>query len=200
MERLAAHSLTDDELILQLAEGRREALGVLYDRHAACVLRVAHGCLQDRGDAEDLVQEVFLELWRRASTHDPLRGSVRTLLVVLARSRSLDRIRRRRRLPLPIGITPDDDRTSTSDAGLWPSADGTRLRDAVAGLPAILRDAITLIYFDDLTTAEAAERLGVPQGTVKSRIRIARSALRTLLDDPVTFHADETASSPKTTT
>jgi RNA polymerase sigma-70 factor (ECF subfamily) len=147
---------------------------ILISRYGDAVHRTAYGITRSRGAAEDVAQEVFLRAWSRGG-FDAGRGSLQGWLQMMTRHTAIDWVRsetaRRRRTEHvgamePMTTPAPDDETDASSVA-------TRVRAAVADLPAAERDAVTLAYFGGLTYREVAERLGVPQGTVKSQIRRA---------------------------
>ena len=159
-----------------------DALARLYDRHAARLLGVAYRILGETGEAEEVVQEVFLYAWRAASAFDPFRGSVLAWLIIATRSRAIDRLRTRRptassdaegRDPLA-HVPAEDDVEAGSVAREWE----TICRAAIGELPADQRRALELAYFDGLTHQEIAGRTATPLGTVKTRIRLGLMKLR----------------------
>jgi len=168
---------SDVELVSAVASGERSALAMLYDRHAAVVLAVVGRILGDRAEAEDLVHDVFVEIWQRAGQYDPGRASVRGWVLMVARSRALDRRRAafRTRRGDPAGPVSDAAAPTSGDHG---AADGARLDAALAVLPAAQQQVIRLAYFEGLSSSEMADRLGVPPGTVKSRVAAAFQKLR----------------------
>jgi len=166
---------TDAELLELIARAHRDALGQLYLRHAVAVRTAAQRIVRDAGEAEDLLHDIFLEIWRSASDYEPDRGSVRTWLLVRTRSRSLDRRRRLSRHPADASLTIAD------FGGPPPSADHLTLRSAVTRLPAPLRELLELGYYAGMSSAEIAAALEIPLGTVKSRVARALTALRTAL-------------------
>lgn len=174
----------DAALLCAAAEGDREALGQLYDRHAGDLLVAAQRLLGSAREAEDVVHDVFLEAWHRARHHDPERGSVRTWLMLRLRSRALDRLRARRRtahVALDEGAAANlaaRDSEPNAYAG-----DHDRLAGALAALPQEQRAVLELGYFAGRSCAEIAEALAVPIGTVKSRMSRAIAHLRTRLGD-----------------
>ena len=172
----------DRESLERIVSGDAGGLASLYDRHARPVYSLALRILQDQGEAEDVVQEVFAQAWRQAAQYDVSRGAVAAWLFTLARSRAIDRLRARR-------VRPErsaDDRLAARmvDPRLSPdllalSAEKVvRVRAALAGLPVLQRLAIELAYYEGLTHVEIAERLEEPLGTVKTRIRLALGKLR----------------------
>ncbi|SRR6266545_1974159 len=179
----------DQEVIARLANGDREALGSLYDRHARPVYSLALRILQDPADAEDVVQEVFAQAWRQAARYDVKRGAVGAWLLTVARTRAIDRLRARRARPDRAGVQVPAvdvvDQNTTPDVELL-SAERIRLvREALAALPVLQRVALELAYFEGLTHAEIAAKLEQPLGTVKTRIRQALLTLRDVLAESV---------------
>jgi len=172
--------VTEDAALVQaIAEGDRRALASLYERYAGLLLGVGMRVLRERGEAEEVLHEVFVEVFRLAGTYDPGRGSVRAWLVLRMRSRSLDRAKsagRARRTglkALPAGqlVAP-----VTGASG-----DECRLAEVLLALPAEQRVVLELAYFDGLSSSEIAARVGVPVGTVKSRTAAALARLRLVL-------------------
>lgn len=167
---------TDIALIQAMAAGDRAALASLYDRHASTLLALALRILRNRGEAEDLLHDVFLEVWRSAKDYDLKRGRVRTWLVIRMRSRALDvvksaRVSRRSGDDEVIGRVVGDDDPSAGP-------DQARVRHALADLPDDQRTVLELAYFDGLSCSEIAAKIAVPIGTVKSRLAAALSKLR----------------------
>ncbi len=165
----------DKALVYAVAAGDRRALSQLYDRYAAALLGVALAVLRgSRAEAEDLLHDVFVEIWQHAGDYDPARASVRTWMTLRMRSRALDRLKsagRSRASSLDeaphLANVVDADRASEQSPDHAP--DHAVVRRALGGLPAEQRDVIRLQYYEGLSSAEVAERLGVPIGTVKSR-------------------------------
>jgi len=173
----------DRDLVVALARGDRDALEAIYDRHAPALLSLGLRMLGDRGEAQEILHDVFLEAWRRAGDFDPSRGTVRTWLALRMRSRCLDRIKSAGRsrtaragqdLERHLGAAPPDGPAAVRAA---------RLRAALTELPEAQRSVLLLGYFEGLSGAEIAARLGVPPGTVKSRVHAAMKKLREALDD-----------------
>ncbi len=175
--------LSDTTLVVGVARYRHEALAELYRRHAGAVFGLARRLLSDTTAAEEVVQEVFLRLWNSPDRFDPARGSLRSYLLAQTHGRAVDALRadgaRRRR--------EERDARNTVDAGYDLEREVTDLavadyvRRALGVLPDAERNAIQLAYFGGLTYREVADRLGEPEGTVKSRIRVGLKRLRTEL-------------------
>jgi RNA polymerase sigma-70 factor (ECF subfamily) len=179
----------DRSAVERVARGDADALAELYDRHARLIYSLALRILRDDGEAQDVVQEVFAQLWQQAARYDDRRGNVAAWLVTVARSRAIDRLRRRRSRP---ESTADDADTSLLidpappvDDRLLTSARASTVRTAMDELPLLQRIAIELAFFEGLTHAEIAERLEMPLGTVKTRIRQALLRLRDRLEGAV---------------
>lgn len=171
----------DADLLRRLARGDRDAVAELYDRHAGRVLGLALRIVRDSSDAEDVVQEVFSQAWRTAPNYEASRGTVAGWLLMMARSRAIDRVRARQ-ARRDAGVEPDPE-TIPSTAVPVPeqiiaNQQAARVRGAMAGLPVEQRTALELAYFEGLTQSEIAERLQIPLGTVKTRIRAALAFLR----------------------
>lgn len=179
----AAHG-EDVCLVTELAVGNPQALATLYDRHAPTMFGLAKGVLGDRRDAEDLVHDVFLEAWKRAAGYDASRGSVRTWLLVMTRSRALDR---RRALANRRRHARESANGELGNAPTHVEADGLRGVDrvralaAISSLPEGQRRVVQMRCLEGLSCKEIAARCGLPTGTVKSRLARALHALRVRL-------------------
>ena len=179
----------DRSAVERMARGDADALAELYDRHARLIYSLALRVLRDDGDAQDVVQEVFAQLWRQAARYDDRRGNVVAWLVTVTRSRAIDRLRRRRSRP----ESPADDVDPTAivdpalpiDDRLLTSARASTVRAAMDELPLLQRIAIELAFYEGLTHVEIAERLEMPLGTVKTRIRQGLLRLRDRLEGAV---------------
>ena len=157
------------------------ALAELYDQYAPIMLAVGIRMLKVRSEAEDVVQETFVELWKRAGDYDPRRGRVKTWIMLRMRSRCLDvlksaRVKRSTSLDAP--NVPE----RAADATAETAVDSVRVRHAMETLPSAHRSVLTLGYFEGLSSSEMAARLDIPIGTVKSRARIALNKLREMLN------------------
>lgn len=169
-------------LVEAMARGDTTAIGALYDRFAPLLLAVTHRILQNRPEAEDLVHEVFLEAWRHAGEYDPARGSVRSWLVLRARSRALD-VRKSAAVArtVRVGNSALLERVAIDDEPPSRAPDRDRVRRALAALPEEQRSVLFCGYFEGLSSREIAERMELPIGTVKSRVAAALARLRTAL-------------------
>jgi RNA polymerase sigma-70 factor (ECF subfamily) len=159
-----------------VAAGDRAALAELYDRYAGALLGLGIRVLRDRREAEDVVHDVFLEVWRQAHRFDDGRGSVRAWMLLTMRSRALDRRRSHgyaRSRPLL-----DDGRAAPASESPAMVIDRARVIGALERLGEAQRAVLVLGYFEGLSSSEIAERLSLPIGTVKSRVASAIRALR----------------------
>ena len=167
----------DSLLMAAVVRGDRGALADLYDRHSGVLLAVGMRIVGDRAQAEDLLHDVFLEAWHQAATFDPTRGTVRAWLVTRMRSRALDR-RNAGARSARILKNAADEAPGASAPAEPAGGDRERVRRLVVSLPEELNAVIGLAYFEGLTSAEIAQRLGVPIGTVKSRTARAVAMLK----------------------
>jgi len=165
----------DHAALERMARGDHEALAELYDRHGRLVFSLALRILRDQGDAEDIVQEVFAQAWRQAARYESSRGNVIAWLLNLTRSRAIDRLRGRRARPDTAAGDPSTlelpDLSQPVDEQIALSTEAARIRAAVDELSVLQRVAIELAFYEGLTHVEIAERLELPLGTVKTRIR-----------------------------
>jgi RNA polymerase sigma-70 factor (ECF subfamily) len=176
-------------LMRRIVSGDAAALSDLYDLSSRYVYGICMKVLRNAADAEEVTLDVYTQAWRQASRFDAGRGEPLAWLLMLARSRAIDRLRSRgsvlrneeelgeaRELASP-GIDPETGSSLAQRA--------STVRAALAGLPAEQREVIELAYFEGLTHTEIAERLAQPLGTTKSRIRLALQRLRSALDGAV---------------
>lgn len=174
---------SDGTLLTDIGRGNLDAFATLYDRHAGYVLALSIRVLRERQDAEDVVQEVFWQLWTGQSRYDPVRGRFTTWLFTVARNRSIDRLRRRGRAgqgdgdALPEASMDNDPEIDASQAERR-----RMVSDALEQLSTNQRQAVELCFFQGLSHREASDRLQSPLGTVKSRIRSALMTLERLLE------------------
>ena len=171
----------DRDAIARMAARDPRGLEAVYDRYATPVHSIALRIVRDAAEAEDVTQEVFAQAWTQAGRFDASRGAVSAWLMVIARSRALDRVRRRR----PARLVDGDEALATipdpapSVEIMAASAEQVAAaRDALAALPTDQRTAVELAYYDGLTQAEIAARTATPLGTVKTRIRTGLQRIR----------------------
>ena len=171
-------------LIQQIAKQDRGAFSQLYDRCSSLVFSLALRMLKARSDAEDLLQEVFVQIWRQAANYSEDRGSPEAWIINIARSRAIDKLRSIRRMEKSFVLTDDPARAESSENVESSAAESeTRLtmNSALANLPETQRKVLELAYFDGLTQTEIAKRLAEPLGTVKTRMRSGIQRLREML-------------------
>ncbi|HYY58958.1 MAG TPA: sigma-70 family RNA polymerase sigma factor [Pyrinomonadaceae bacterium] len=176
---------SDSDLLHAIARGDEEALASLYDRYRLILFGLILRILHSHPEAEDVLQDVFIQVWKRAADFDEARGRAFTWLVTLARSRTIDRLRalnsRQRTANEALEAAPDHVSDAVEDA--FKSEQREVVRTALEKLPAEQRQALVLAYFDGLTQTEIASRMGSPLGTVKTRTRSGMIKLRELLGE-----------------
>ncbi len=184
MPTTAIDEISDTELLLQTGKGDDESLRKLYARFAGVLFSTAYRVLNNVKDAEEVVQEAFVQIWEKAALYDVRRGKPLTWAMTLTRNKAIDRLRRvQRRQRLQEEIATEAavwDRTVERDSSDLAAAHDTHkvVRSAVIQLSPDQRRAIELAFFSGLTQHEVAERLGEPLGTVKARIRRGMMKLR----------------------
>jgi len=179
--------VTDVNLLHAIARRDEAALGSLYDRYRLILFGLLVRILSSREEAEDILQEVFIQVWKRAADFDELRGKPFTWLVTLARSRAIDRLRLLSARDRVAVAAARDAPEEASDAALdaFQSEQRQIVAEALAELPEEQRRALVLAYFEGLTQSEIAARLGSPLGTVKTRMRSGMIKLRGLLSGKI---------------
>jgi RNA polymerase sigma-70 factor, ECF subfamily len=181
--RAAADAASDLDAIGRVARGDGDALAALYDRHSRPVYSLAFRVLGDTREAEEVVQDVFAQAWRQAARYDTSRGAVVAWLLVMTRSRSIDRLRSRRGLP-PLAGDSEQTLGVLSDPAAGPeraalsAEQRSQVKTALGELPLVQRLAIELAFYEGLTHVEIAERLELPLGTIKTRIRLGLMKLK----------------------
>lgn len=163
-------------LVSAIGSGDEQAMAQLYQRYSDLVYSVALRVLGETGAAEDILQEVFMRLWRSPDLFDANRGSLPGWLAVITRNRAIDSLRKRRpesdMTDVIVSIEPD----LAGDAERRRTLD--KIRGTLGGMPSLQRSALEMAFFEGLTHAEIAERTGEPLGTIKTRIRAGLLTLR----------------------
>lgn len=171
----------DCQLIEATAGGSAEALTVLYDRYASALMSAGMRMLHNRRDAEDLLHDIFVEVWQQAGDYDASRGSVKSWLFLRMRSRAIDKLRRSSNKDVELSgkVLETATRDPIEDPALSP--DRAQVRSTLEALPHDQRVAIELAYFGGLSGPQISAQLGVPLGTIKTRLALGMSKLRAAL-------------------
>ena len=178
---MAADSNIAVHLIQRAAAQDREAFSQLYDRFSTWVFSLAMRMLRAQSDAEDLLQEVFMQVWRQAGSYSQERGSPEAWIINIARSRAIDKLRSIRRRDKSFVLTDDPAAAESPDnveSTVGESEARLATNSALASLPEAQRRVLELAYFDGLSQTEIADRLKEPLGTVKTRMRAGIQRLR----------------------
>src|ERR687898_512242 len=173
--------LADEELISLVVDGDTRAFASLYDRHSRAAYSLAYRLTNGRQAAEDLVQEAFIKVWRSAGGYRVGRGSVRTWILSIVRNRGLDQIRSRAsrgRMQDKVEASAPTSEPSEAFSEAWRNTQQGRVREALKALPQEQLQILELAYFSGYTHVEIAERLELPLGTVKGRMRLGLQKLR----------------------
>ncbi len=180
-ESNAATVATDWSLLERVVRKDESALSELYDRYSGLVYSEARRILRDEGAAEEILQDLFYQIWQTASRFDPQRGSLAGWLVVVARNRAISKLRRKsgkgEELPENAVDLRVDLETSSSQNLLV-----EKVRRVLSGLPEGQRAAVEYAYFEGMSHSEIAEKTGEPLGTIKTRIRSAMETLKRVLN------------------
>ena len=171
---------TDWSLLARIGQKDEDALSALYDRYSGLVFSEAKRILHDTGAAEEILQDLFYQVWRTAERFDPARGSLAGWLVVAARNRAISKLRRKS------GKTEEVDEKGVSlkvdvESRAAQSLLLDKVRTVMGNLPENQREALECAYFEGMSHTEIAEKTGQPLGTVKTRIRSAMEALKKVL-------------------
>jgi RNA polymerase sigma-70 factor, ECF subfamily len=184
MVTAVAQPAPDSALVERMKAGDESALSTLYDRYSPMLFGVLMRILKEREAAEEVLQDVFLQLWRNAARFDASRGSLPAWLMVISRNRAISRLRGRRDREVMEEKEGDYANTFASAQNIEDDAARAELarglKAALATLPAEQRQAVELAYFEGMTQSEIAARTGAPLGTVKTRVRTAMQSLRQL--------------------
>ena len=177
LSRAASNMVSPDAMLVSaIRSGDEQAMVQLYERYSSIVYSVALRVLGETGAAEDILQEVFMQLWRSAAVFDATRGSLPGWLAVITRNRAIDSLRKRRPeadiTDVIVSIEPDFVGAAESSRAL------EKIRGTLGGMPPPQRAALEMAFFDGLTHTEIAEKTGEPLGTIKTRIRAGLLTLR----------------------
>jgi RNA polymerase sigma-70 factor, ECF subfamily len=168
--------LPDTDLVSAIRSGDQSGMAALFDRYSSVLYSVALRVLGDTGAAEDVLQDVFMQLWRNPGSFDSSRGSLGAWLAVIARNRAIDALRRRRPESnledIVVSVAPD----FAGDADRARIAE--KVRGLLGGMPLPQRAALEMAYFEGMTHTEIAAKTGEPLGTIKTRIRAGLTSLR----------------------
>ena len=187
MAEETAQQIADREMLLRVGHGDQAGFNALYDRLSGPLYSLALKMLGDPSEAQDALQEVFVQIWSRAKAYDPEKSSVFSWAVLMTRSRAIDRLRARARRLRVVGSTADEvTHGEATDASTVESAADTvnkndeaaHVRSLLNNLPEEQRQAIDLAFFGHLSHHDIAARLGQPLGTIKARIRRGLLKLR----------------------
>ncbi|HEY0510628.1 MAG TPA: sigma-70 family RNA polymerase sigma factor [Thermoanaerobaculia bacterium] len=182
-------SPSDGALLRQVADRQPEALGALYNRYASTLLALAKRILGSAADAEELLQEVFLHVWNHASRYDPARSSVSTWLVLVTRSRAIDRLRTRKVVERTHESSAQRDPVRHASPGgaeaVFLHERRERVQRELSKLPPEQRQVLEMAFYEGLSQSEIAARADLPLGTVKTRTLLAMKKLRNALRDEI---------------
>ena len=181
-----AQPVPDSALIAKMMSGDESALSTLYDRYAPMLFGMLMRVLNDRQAAEEVLQDLFLQLWRNAGQFDANRGSLPAWLMVIGRNRAISRLRGRRDREVLEEEEGDFAGTFASPQNIEDEAARNQMARTVSSalqqLPPEQRQAVELAYFEGMTQSEIASKTGIPLGTVKTRVRTAMQTLRQTLE------------------
>lgn len=178
----------DGELMRQMISGDESAFASFYRRFAPGLFSMIYQILQDQKESEDVMQEAFVQMWKKASTYDAGRSGLFTWAVMISRNKAIDRLRSRQRRFRTVeaaaaewtAVPPESG--EQADSLLGQNEERTRIRTALSQLPDGQREALDLAFFGGMTQLEISNKLGAPLGTVKARIRRGLLALREVLE------------------
>lgn len=177
------------ELMAQVADGDERALEDIYNRYAGMLKALILRVVKDYGEAEEILQEVFIQAWRQADRYNSRRASVSTWLALIARSRSIDRVRTRKVVARTVANAQqekgDEHQSPEGVADVLNQERREKLAEALEGLPVEQRTVLELAFYKGLTQREISEREIIPLGTVKTRTLLAMNKLRKALADDI---------------
>lgn len=173
---------TDRDVLQRIADGDALALRVLHTRHATPLYRFLVGLMKSEMQAEEVVNETFLDIWRKADTfRGDANANVRTWLFAIGRNRALSRMRKKQDAPLDEGVAEAiPDAADPAVVALAKLEKAEKLRGCIQLLKPAMREVIDLVYYQEMSVSEVADVLGIPEGTVKTRLFHARKAMSEL--------------------
>jgi RNA polymerase sigma-70 factor, ECF subfamily len=173
--------LADEDLMVLVGGEDADAFAALYDRYCRLAYSVAHKLTGEKQTAEDLTQDAFIKVWRSADGYRPERGSVSTWILSVVRNQGIDQLRAkatRRRMQEKVEASAPRSEPSEAFNQVWHEARLGQVREALDALPQVQQQVLELAHFSGLTHTEIAERLQLPPGTVKGRMRLGLKKLR----------------------
>jgi len=176
-------AVLDATAVARVVAGDADALRELYARYGRMIYAIAYRVVGDAHTAEECVQDVFVELWRHAARYDARRGRLSTWLCTIARNRAIDAARSRERRAVPSEYIEPEGHSADTAQLVTSAEEAVRVAEAMAALPGPQLEVLQLAYFDGLSQSEIAQRLEIPLGTVKSRMRVAIDRLRSVGDE-----------------
>ena len=182
-----AQDLDDEDLLFAICDGAEWAMDILYQRYYKYAYALAYRIVHDSTFAEDIVQDTFLAVWRKAASYQEQQGSVRSWLQAIVHHRAIDKLRasaHRDAQWVPLQVENEQDPPSTQPEvwqEAWQHEQAMLIRSALSQLPSEQRQVIELAYFSGYTHAEIAERWNIPLGTVKGRMRLGLQKMKHLL-------------------
>jgi RNA polymerase sigma-70 factor, ECF subfamily len=179
--------LADEELMLLVNNGEPKAFATLYDRHSRAAYCLAYRMMGEKQAAEDLAQEAFIKVWRRAGSYRAERASVRTWILSIVHNRGIDQLRShasRRRTQEKIEASAASSQPSEAFAETWRNTQAEQVREALSTLPKEQLKILELAYFSGYTHVQIAELVGLPLGTVKGRMRLGLKKIRAYFESP----------------
>jgi RNA polymerase sigma-70 factor (ECF subfamily) len=189
LDQISPLDLTDEQLMAMLQQRNPVALEYLYDRHSAIVKSLGMKVVHNEAEAEDLLQEIFMEIWNRASGYDPAKGKPLGWIVTLARRRAIDRLRKCQshcraedRLRDEVEQQPDSWTTDPEEDFVMADIRET-LRKLIKTLPEAQQQAIELAFYQGMSQREIAAHTGIPLGTIKTRLELGLKKLTVALKD-----------------
>jgi len=174
----------DKELLAGIARGDHESFATLFDRYSAAAFGIASRVCADRAIAEDVVQETFLSLWKRPAAYEPSKGAVAEYLMGAVHHKAVDAVRHEQSLRRREQTVANEDQIGSDDdvvEAAWILVRRDRVREAIVRLSDVQREALELAYMNGLTYAEVADKLNIPLGTAKTRLRDGMIKLRQML-------------------